>query len=150
MPVRTVSVVLIAAVLACPTRCTKGLCHHRPCCSEQQSSQLQTADCETDCCCCKKDSSGSNADQPGDPSERNNNPSTPPCESSCQGVCGGAIFEKRCVVDDGIDFGQLLADAPEPAVASGSSEFRTHLGEHFLHGGNHGRCLRTLHSSFLC
>lgn len=143
---RIVSIVLIAAILACPAKCGKGLSHHSSCCPEQESSQLQSANPETDCCCCKNESPEGKIDQPPAPFGE-----PPPCELSCQGVCGGAIIENRCGVDAHINFCQLLPDAPELVAVSQLTDFCTHLGDHFLHGGgNHGRSLRTLHLSFLC
>ena len=141
MYARTVSIALIAAIIACPMRCGNGLCHAGECCPEEQSSQQSCPTHGTEQCCCDKGSSGSKDDGPCDL----------PCESSCQGVCGGAIFEKPLELNDELDSFLLPHIAGETPVACQLAESRYHDGDHLLHcGGNHGRSLRTLHMSFLC
>ena len=144
---RTVSLVQIAVLIACPMWCGNGLCRADQCCSVEQSTHQPCPVHETACDCCDIDSSGSNNDCPCDA----------PCKSSCQGVCGGAVFGKPCELNDPMptcsakkgSFGPFLA--VEIPVACQLAECRTNDGDHFLHcGGNHGRSLRTLHMSFLC
>ena len=139
---RTVSLILIAAVIACPMWCANGQCHAGQCCAAEQSLHQSCPVHGTACCCCEKDSSDSNDDCPCDA----------PSESSCQGVCGGAVFEKPCELNDEMDSSFLLFNAAEMLpVACRLAEYLTQNGDHFLDGGgNHGRSLRTLHMSFLC
>ena len=141
MHARIVTIVLIAAVIACPTWCGRGLCHAGTCCSAEQSSEWACPVHGTACCDCDKNSSDSNNDCPCDV----------PCDPSCQGVCGGAVFEKPLELNIGMDSSFLPLVAAETPVACQLAESRSHDGDHLLHcGGNHGRSLRTLHMSFLC
>jgi hypothetical protein len=138
---RTVPLVLITALIACPMWCGNGVCHADQCCSEQQSSHQACPVHETASCCCDKGSTDSNDDCPSDA----------PCSSSCQGVCGGAVFEKPIELNDGMDSSFLPLLAVEMSVASQMANCHDHYGDYLLHcGGNHGRSLRTRHMSFLC
>ena len=141
MFVRTVSLILVAAVIACPLWCGNGSCHADSCCSAEQSTQQACPVHATACCCCDNDSSDSN----------DNCPCEAPCESSCQGICGGAVFEKPCGLNDGMDSSFLSLLVGKMPIACRLAECRIQNGDHFiLCGGNHGRILRTLHMSFLC
>ena len=138
---RTVSIVLTLAIIACPIWCGNGLCHAGQCSSAQQSAPQPCPDHEAASCCGDEGSSESNDDCPCDAF----------CKSSCQGVCGGAVFEKPCEFNDGTDSAFLPLIAAETPVACQLAEWRTLDGDHFLDcGGNHGRSLRTLYMSLLC
>jgi len=141
MYAHVVSIVMTAAIIACPMWCGNGLCHDGECCAEREPAAQSCPVHKTAHCCCAEGPSDSNDDCP---------PSVP-CESSCQGVCGGAVFEKPCELTGGFDPSALLPFTNETAVACQTAECRTHDGDQFLHsGGNYGRLLRTLHMSFLC
>jgi hypothetical protein len=140
MFVRTVSLILIAAVVACPMWCSNGLCHAGQCCSAEQSAHRACPVHGATRCCCNKHSSDSHDEFPCDA----------PCESSCQGVCGGAVFEKPIELNDEIDSFLLPFLTAEILPACRLAECRTQNGDHFYdYGGNHGRILRTLYMSFL-
>ncbi len=140
---RTVSIALIAAVVACPLSCDIGLCNSGQCCSiglsSQQASPVHIA---AECCC--KDAC-SNSEQP-EPCRR-------PSESFCQGVCGGAVFEKPVEIDDASESAMLFTVDTTDASGTRLLERHTtdHVGDHCCsHAGNVGRALRTLHMSLLC
>jgi hypothetical protein len=141
---RTVSLVLIAAIAACPMWCGAGLCHGQ-CCS-QGSSEASTASPlnETQNCCHREESG----------SEHGNNQQGPrnSSQTSCQGICGGAVLEKTVEVDDSPD-GLILALADAYAAVATRIVERSHRRFEQTccgSGSNHGRFLRTLHMSFLC
>ena len=140
---RTVSIVLTAALIACPMWCGNGLCHAGQCCANERTTHQPCPDQGTARCCnsCDNGSPDGSSDCPGDA----------PAKSSCQGVCGGAVFGKPCELNDGMDPSPMSHIAIETPVACQLAERRSYDGEHGLHcGGNHGRFLRTLHMSFLC
>ena len=140
MLARTVSLALITAIIACPLWCGNGLCHAGQCCSAEQSFRLSSPVHRTARCCDKSS-----------PNSNDNCPYDTPCKSSCQGICGGAIFENPCKLDDGTDTAFLSLIAVDMPVACQLAECRIYDGNHLLcWSGNHGRFLRTLHMSFLC
>ena len=141
---RTVSLALIAAVVACPLWCGSGCCNAGQCCPQGESSQSDA------CCVSQTRDCCSNADQHG---ERGSEQQAP-CQSqtSCQGGCGGAVIEKSVEVDGFSDvffMPQLDAHAPvaTPQLQCGHDRHQQHCCGS---DGNHGRGLRTLHMSFLC
>ena len=139
---RTVSLVLIAAIIACPLWCGSGLCHAGQCCSVKQSSQQSFPGHGAVNCCCTRSS----------PDGDDQAPSRCPAKSSCQGVCGGAIFEKLGELDSVEDsFFLPLADA-EVSVSSWLLQCRSPdvAHHHCQSGGNYGRSLRTLYMSLVC
>ena len=136
---RIVSLVLIASVIACPLWCSKGLC-----CGDHQCSvkdQLCAVPGTLECC---TESSSSDDHDPF--------PCGCPKQSICQGICGGAVFEKSIELDNVSDsLTQLL---PYTAISfalqlteSGTFDVRDHLQ---CHRSNYGRWLCTQHSTFLC
>ena len=139
---RIVSLVQIAAIIACPMWCDSGLCHAGQCCSVKQSAaQVCPVHGTAKCCCNQK--SHDNDDNRG------------PCRcpgKSCQGVCGGAVFEKPIEVNNASDsFLRPLVEA-EISFPLQLAECPTLDVQHHwhCHGGNHGRFVRILHMSFLC
>jgi len=143
---RTIPAILIVALLACPFRCSAGACCIAENCLEEQcldEDPSQPSEQEPTCCShCEKNHSDS---------ERDEFPSRCPDESSCQGVCGGAVIEKAPVVDlqNGVHFVPLtinetvfLAFVAIPWARQ--SEVRSNFD------GNVGRFLRTLHESLIC
>jgi hypothetical protein len=145
MSPRIVSLVLIAAIIACPLWCGNGLCHAGQCCADDACPLIEQV-CpihDTAQCCCETSSS------------RENSPRGPRrCQNkACQGVCGGAVFEKPIELPD------ASTDAFSLPLIVISIPFALQPAEHRLlgvedlplcHKGNHGRLLRTLHMSFLC
>ena len=148
---RLISLVLIVAVIACPMWCSNGQCLAGQCLAGQCCA---TADCslekrstqvcpthDTKNCCCESV-----------PGREEPEPHRCPEESSCQGICGGAVFEKTC------EFKSIEASffvplsAKDSSVVSLLARARTFCSEHphQLSAKNHGRFMRTLHSSFLC
>lgn len=148
MLARIVSLVLIAAVVACPLTCGNGLCHAGQCCSEMQASDQVCPAHGTAQCCCGRASSDEDHCPSGD-----RGPCRCPGKSSCQGVCGGAVFEKQIELDGASDSSFLSLVDTDTLLVTRVIERRTaHGAEHHWHrrGGNHGRSLRALHMSFLC
>ena len=143
---RTVALVQIAAIIACPLWCANGLCDAGPCCSAKQSSQPPCSIHGTANCCCRKPSP--------DSSDRRDSqvPGRCPENSLCQGVCGGAVIEKPCELDSFEDSFFLPFVDAEASVSSRLVHSRSYDVEHThcLSGGNHGRSLRALYMSFLC
>ena len=141
MYAHSISIVMTAAIIACPLWCSNGLCHDEECCAAGKLVEQTCPTHDSARCCGDKDSPGENSDCPPDA----------PCELSCQGVCGGAVFEKPCELTGELESSLLPLVADETSVACQTAECRTRDGDHFLRsGGNHGRALRTLHMSFLC
>ena len=144
---RLISLVLIAAVIACPMWCGNGVCPAHQCCAAQECSldEQSLASCPqhgtVDCC---RENSSEEHDEDA--------PCRCPDTSTCQGVCGGAVFEKSCELD-GPDIPFFLPMIEnDGSIVSLLAHFRTVGAEHHhcLSARNHGRFVRTLHSSFLC
>ena len=142
---RAVSLLLAAAVIACPICCGSGMCHAGQCCGTEASShESQRSGCNrsepADCC--------------GDSSSRDRNAPTPgefPSGTLCQGVCGGAVFEKPCVLDDvTASFFLPLSDADISVACQVAHGDAFGVDDHTLAGDSYGRFLRTLHMSLLC
>lgn len=139
---RLTSLFLAAAVLACPMWCGMGLCHCAP-------TRTAYATAEQPCPvlglapgCCDESS----------PAKNDSCPDQPTGKSSCQGICGGAVFEQPCQIDDQQRcFVLPLIDA-HALFGIGQSRQRLCSFEHChsLSGDNYGRFLRALHVSFLC
>jgi hypothetical protein len=142
---RFVSLGLVAAIIACPLWCGSGMCQ-AGCCSPGQPSQTDRRDAEPVCeCCAEADNDNSSREQRRHPGE---SPS-----KSCQGVCGGAVFEKPLALNAPsasvvrLPIADASQDAWRPVDAT------CIVARHSLHhfgGKNLGRALRTLHMSFLC
>ena len=137
---RTVSTLLIVAIIACPLLCRDGLCQE--CCSAKQTSQSTCPVHGTASCCSNKTSHECDDQRPCDDA---------PHTSACQGVCGGAVIEKSNELPVAGDtwflpfsgaiasVASLLAGRQSPAVDC-----------QFNCSATPGRCIRTLHMSFLC
>ncbi len=148
MPHQIISMVVVAAVLACPLGCSLGSVFAASCCAMVLETPDTTSEPATsDCCHCCQQPDSTVADNNRDcPEER-------PEESSCQGVCGGAILGKPCELDNiGDVMNPPLTDAGQSAAASRIAHHHSvPVGEDIDPGGcNYGRSLRALHSSFLC
>ena len=142
MLARTVSLVLIVAVIACPLGCGNGLCQADQC-AGGESSQSSCSTSEAACCCCEHSLPDSDDD--------NSSPCDCPENSSCQGVCGGAVFEKLCEPDRlEASFFLPLTDTQTSLVFRLAQCRLIAVGDHAGCGQNHGRMLRTMHMSYLC
>ena len=142
MSPRIISLVQIAAIIACPMWCSSGLCLADQCCSlKQPAEQVCPAHRSAKCCCCNQES------------DRDDNRSPCRChDKSCQGVCGGAVFQKPIEVSHTSDgFLPFLNDV-DFSFRAQSAECQMLNLEHppFFHSGNHGRFMRALHMSLLC
>ena len=146
---RIVSLVLIAALIACPLSCGSGVCHGSQSCAdggcvaENQClhpvcSQLATAD--NDCC----DESSHDSGEPL--------PHPCPAKSSCQGICGGAVIEKPCEPDTADASTLLPPTSTDDAFVSLPSVIPTEIvtSPECVRGDNQGRFMRTLHMSLIC
>ena len=133
---RFVSILLIFAVILCTFSCTSGGC----CASEESAVKLAPS---TGCCskCCER-----KRQSPAESPPKN---SRCPDECLCQGVCGGAIFEKADVLlaVPPIDhFTRLIADATSPIddLRCSNSRFRIECSQ------NGGLALRLHVCSLTC
>lgn len=136
---------LIFAVFACPLRCGLGQCEDTSGGGAEVASAAPIERFEHEnagCCCC----------QPLPTEQKQPAPRHLPRESSCQGICGGAVLERPCEWTGG--------DQPcvAPVILSDETFTCGHLAVTREHQGcerlawdlNHGRLLRILHQSFLC
>ncbi len=141
MVARLISLVLMVAIVACPMWCGERLCPAAPCCSATPCPRIVCAVHETADCCC----------EPSSPNKSDPNPSRPANQSSCQGICGGAVFEQLSQVDN-FDGSIILPlfDVHASTVSRRSSFRRCDVPTISHCGGNRGRSLRTLYMSFLC
>ena len=156
---RIVALVQIAAIIACPLRCGSDLCHAEPCGSQEHASPTNSLpttcgeDSSAHCCCTERIPSAANANASAN-EHASDEPSPSPCpcsDSSCQGVCGGAVFAKPVefsMVTDSIFLSMVDARV---SVDSQFADSRSQIGEFHWRGssGNQGRFVRTLHKSFL-
>jgi|SaaInlStandDraft_2_1057019.scaffolds.fasta_scaffold64513_1 hypothetical protein len=141
MYAKAISIVMTAAIIACPIWCGNGLCHDEEGCAAGESAEH----------CCPTHDSAPCCGGKSLPDENSNCPPTAPCELSCQGVCGGAVFEKPCELTGEMESSVLPLIADKTPVTCQTAERQTRDHDGFLRrGGNHGRALRTLHMSFLC
>ena len=149
MLARFISMVLIAAVIACPLSCGQGVCCDSHSCADNDRAvagqcskiaRMQPAAANCNCC--------------GQSSDEGDQPEPQPCpdKSSCQGVCGGAVFEKPCQLNMAeAEFVLPLADNDNTFVSLPSADPTDRFG--FFDGvraGNQGRFVRILHMSLNC
>ena len=140
---RVISLVLIAAVIACPMWCGESACIADQC--RTHAAPQQSAPCSAnqkpDCCSGKQGGHQRHQDEPC------------PCESAgCQGICGGAVPEKPFELKDlSIEHVIVLDDVH--AATKSDMLVRSHCAKEPEPGGspaNYGRIVRTLHMSILC
>jgi hypothetical protein len=152
---RIVSLILVAAVIACPLSCGVGLCHlNSQCCEleklgsredqglqEDQGLPVVCPSNATRDCCCEKSSN-----------EGQRPPARCPNKSLCQGVCGGAIFENSCQLNGPHESSFPLLRCTETTFLSLLTQCRAVSFEFPLcvRSKNQGRFVRTRHMSFLC
>ena len=137
---RIVSLTLIVAVIACPLSCGLGLCQGGACCLAVVPSSDHCPKCAVSGCCEQS-------------SRDDNEPFQSPCESSCQGICGGAVFEKPCELDDRgkalfsfLPKSRVLISLQQATCQSAGDTATVWSGD----AGNYGRFVRTLHGSLIC
>ena len=144
---RFVSLTLIVAVIACPFRCGIECCHAlglscAKLINEADADLLDDHSRFSDSrCCCDKSSPSDDQIPPA------------PCsdESSCQGICGGAVLEKPDELDRPVisftlcPLGNEVLPRSVSTIALGQSD----LFPECARSKNQGRCVRTLHRSFL-
>ena len=163
-----ISLVLIVAVLVCPFRCSLGACTSDSCCAalrrgtasdrgdgDESSTDGAPALPTTSCCSSqgrKQLPDFSCAGPERRPRQNGNTPHRQPAGSACQGICGGAVFEKPCELNSApfSCFSPLLGH--DCALASMSSQLRSVAASHHPDGAfaNYGRVVRLLHASLLC
>jgi hypothetical protein len=149
MRARIISLVLIAAVIACPLSCGQGVCCDSHSCADDDRAAAgrcsETAPAKpaaSNCGCCDK--SPDEGDQP--------DPQPCPDKSSCQGVCGGAVFEKTCELNSADVTSVLSLYDSDSTSDSPHSVYRTDRFSVLksVRAGNYGRFVRTLHMSLTC
>ena len=144
---RLVSLVLILTVIACPMSCSNGTCQvdqcgaHSECSLEEQS-----------CVSCPLHGSADGCTENSSQEHDKDVPSRCPDDTSCQGICGGAVFEKSCELNGPDSSIFLLMTAHHRSIASLLTQFRrVSAGQlHCFAAKNHGRFVRVLQMSFLC
>ena len=153
---RTVSLVLIAAIVACPLWCGAGLCAGNQCSQQGKSSPADwyPAPPATKNCCMTDGPDYNDSQSDGKKPDKDADDQQCPwrSQSSCQGVCGGAVIEKSFQLDDfSYEFLLALVDAHAPVGNCLIKYQRSGFQQQCCGGAaNYGRCLRTLHMSFLC
>jgi hypothetical protein len=145
---RAVSIATIFAIVACPLWCGSGICQ-AGCCALQSDSHGRKGASEADCdCCC--DSAKQSHRRPCDESPQ---PCDSPPNSSCQGVCGGAVIGKSSELDENSTSTIACAvagfDQVWPQQLPSLNDF-ARSGQSPIRGKNPGRVLRTRYMSFLC
>jgi hypothetical protein len=139
---RTISYLVIAAVLACPLWCSNSVCF---CCHADQFTAQR---------CAIASSSKQSTLPVGCCQHPTSHQGSKPVESptrSCQGICGGAVFEKTPELTgvECISFLPILS-ARWTSVDHFAAR-RSQIGAPpLLAHGNIGRAVRTLEMSFLC
>lgn len=144
---RLVSLVMIFAVIACPMCCGNRACHAGQCCAADLCRLGKQA---SPTCPIHRTIEGCFNETAQDHDGRD--PRRCPEKSSCQGICGGAVFEKPCELANFEAYFFSLCVDDNDSIVSLSAHFRT-SGTRQHHGSdatNYGRFVRTLHSSFLC
>jgi hypothetical protein len=143
MIARTVSLVLVAAIVGCPICCGSGWCHDTPCRSAKQAVEYP--------CSLKRPVSCGCAESQPDSDQKHPRPC--PEDSTCQCICGGAVIERSCPWGGVADAFFLPVADDDFVIASRQGLFQSLRVAHDfarLWGGNRGRFMRTLHSSLLC
>lgn len=151
---RLYSLVLVAAVIACPMRCIDCQCHAAECHSAQCDSVPLEKVSSADAPCCPHCTVASADNKSGQSKDDRHAPSPDPCQSTCQGICGGAVFQKPCTLNlpTVVKMMPLNEDQFSRAIAQPlpfrGSESGRHCGTHS--GKNIGRLLRIEQMSFVC
>ena len=143
MSAQVVSLLQIAALLVCPMSCGAGYCADKACCGTivQDSTDAGQASENSRGCC-----------QPKPDREADHRSPIRRPESSCQGICGGAVFQKPVELNIGTAWAFACLADQTVLVSQSDLELRTPEAKYLqlLRGGNQGRLLRTRLMSFLC
>lgn len=141
---RTVSLGLIAAVIACPLWCCDVLGASQCCATGDSEREMGCSRQLSDCCC------GEEEIPPQTP--RRDDDQCPCDTAGCQGICGGAVLQESAELN--LETSAVLLRVID-AHASESLKLLDccrHRLEHSPGGccTNPGRAIRTLYMSFLC
>lgn len=161
---RLISLLLAAAIIGCPIWCGHQPGHSGGCCAFPGDVTGPLEDSQTGAICCCASQHASSACQPlsdpdaaGDPSESPlPAPDGCPDESSCQGICGGAVIDKSRSWPEISHLSSLLTiDADVDAPRIENLRRRLDAIAHWdsdpqLSKGNYGRLVRLRHCSLLC
>jgi hypothetical protein len=150
---RSVHLLLIAALIACPMACRPGLCALASGCSAGAVASAVNGHS-----CGGHDCTGHHSHQHSDPppDEHDGDPVPchhAPCEGHCQCICGGAILTASVEAD----FERLLELTPGAFAATAGSPNCLTAGDSFTDSVSpadgrapSGRTIRCWHSSLLC
>lgn len=139
------SLLLIAAIIACPMWCGSGCCQTEGCCAFDEVQAERCPEEAAEACCCD-----SSVSQQSRTDQKRHLPVECPRQFLCQGICGGAVLEKPCEL---VEFSTVTLLAvprcgmpmPQDLPASCASRAKDDI-----HGGsNVGRFMRTIHMSLL-
>lgn len=147
MLTRIVSLLLMAVVVACPVWCGDGACRDDHCCAADGCSSQQ----QPSCACSAHKTGDCLGEKPAEDRDEKV-PYRCPKEGSCQGICGGVVFEKLCEFEEPFSFFLMPPIDSDGSQVSLLARYRTEgLGRHLsISAKNYGRFVRTLHCSFLC
>ena len=134
---RGISILVIAAVVACPLYCMVAPCHAD---SHGLSGTSYSANpARTGGCC---------GVAPIAPDQ--NGPAQPSDAESCQGICSGAVMERPIGIGS-VDFSVLLTPLETPTFNEAPTAIFVPFSLAYPPSGdNYGRTVRILHASFLC
>ena len=144
MKLSTISIILIATVVACPLLCGNGVCHAshacpvESCCLDEPALEMCLRHGTVGCAC--------------ESTSRDHAPCQCPNKEVCQGVCGGAVLEKARELDC-IENSSILPLVDRDAIGAVFAKYREGHAEPLCGGGSVksvGRFMRTLYASFLC
>lgn len=149
MLARFISPVLIAAVIACPLSCGQSVCCDSQSCADDdraaaaqcsQTARVQPTAANCNCCVPSSDERGQPEPQPC------------PDKSACQGICGGAVFEKLCHLSIAETQFVLPPASSDSTFVLRPSVCPTDRFGFFdsVTAGNQGRFVRILHMSLTC
>jgi hypothetical protein len=136
---RVVTFTIVASVIACPLSCGLGWCHGGACCAVSEQATPHCPNCAK---APRRDQSSTDQDRPLPMSD----------QSTCQGICGGAVFEKPCQLaqlDDSF-FVPLVNTRDSASIEQAKVRPRETASVCLGASDNYGRIVRTLHESLLC
>lgn len=148
MLTRIVSLLLMAVVVACPVWCGDGACCADHCCAADGCSSQQQ---QPSCACSAHKTGDCLGEKPAEDRDEKA-PYRCPKKASCQGICGGVVFEKLCEFEEPFAFFVMPLIDSDGSQLSLLARYRTDgLGRYLcISAKNYGRFVRTLHCSFLC
>jgi len=150
MTTRIVCMVLIAAVAACPM--CRGVGFSMGAAGSDSARESVNGASGAACCCCSDQLSGTELPGQATSGQETPAPNKAPRGSSCQGICGGAVLEKPCELEDF----EPNVGTPLYAVPASTSLLMAHAASHVcqrldgISRPHHGRFVRIQISSFQC